>query len=69
LHTKIQTDLDQPMNISSQIERIENRLSRIRILQQPPKLQMLTVNIGEERPVDLGPWDLVLQIEPKRQPV
>lgn len=56
------------MNISSQIERLEHRLSRIRILQHPPTLSMVTLAHGEERPAERGPWDLLVQIEPKRQP-
>ena len=56
------------MNISSQIERLEHRLSRIKILQHPPTLSMVTLPQGEERPAELGQWDLLVQIEPKRQP-
>ena len=54
------------MNISSQISQIENRLSRIRLSQQPPTLSMVLVQVGEQIPQGLTQWDLPLVIEPKR---
>ena len=54
------------MNISNQIMSIENRLSRLRLIQQPPTLRMVMVDVGEQVPEDLSDWDLSLQIEPKR---
>ena len=54
------------MNISNQIMSIENRLSRLRLIQHPPTLRLVVVGVGQEQPDDLTEWDLPLYIEPKR---
>ena len=54
------------MNISNQIMSIENRLSRLRLIQHPPTLRLLMVDAGEQLPEDFSEWDLPIRIEPKR---
>jgi hypothetical protein len=52
------------MDNSRELASLLRRANRLTILQNPPVLELLTVNPGEELPP--SPWRLNLVIEPKR---
>ena len=53
------------MDNSRELASLLRRANRVAILQAPPGLSMVTVQLGEELPPP-SPWCLTVAIEPKR---
>ena len=54
-----------PMDNSRELASLLRRANRVAILQAPPGLSMVKVQLGEELPPP-SPWCLTVAIEPKR---
>ena len=55
-----------PMGIDREIQHLARRLNKISPIISPPTLRVITQSSEEPEPEGLGPWDLLVLIEPKK---
>ncbi len=51
------------MSLSSEVQRLRDRINRIAPVVRPPTLGLILTQEGDQRPIEVGPWDLWIEIE------